>query len=377
MIYLDHAATTPMRPGVWESMASFANDRFGNSSGVHEVSRRAKNALEDARERIAALIGATPMEIVFTSGGTESDNLALKGAVFNRSSRTGLITMATEHEAVLETADFVRRTGHGVTVTGVDRTGQVMEQDLAEAVTADTVVVSAMMVNNETGLVSDVRRLVDMVKGADPEVLFHTDAVQGFSSEEIDVRVLGVDLMTITGHKFGGPKGAGLLYVREGTRLEPLLHGGGQEMGRRSGTHDVAGAVGLATAMEQAVEDRSRFCSVVGGIRDDFEKRAVEGIAGAEVNTSDAPRSPHHLNLRVPGVRNQTLLLRLDQAGVAASAGSACQSGAATVSHVLESMGLTPAEARESLRFSFGWSSTLDEAVEASSVLIDLVGELR
>ncbi|HEX9761489.1 MAG TPA: aminotransferase class V-fold PLP-dependent enzyme, partial [Acidimicrobiia bacterium] len=157
----------------------------------------------------------------------------------------------------------------------------------------------------------------------------------------------------------------------------PLLHGGGQEMGRRSGTHDVAGAVGLATAMEQAVEDRSRFRSVVGGIRDDFEKRAVEGIAGAEVNTGDAARSPHHLNLRIPGVRNQTLLLRLDQAGVAASAGSACQSGAATVSHVLESMGLTPAEARESLRFSFGWSSTLDEAVEASSVLIDLVGELR
>jgi len=377
MIYLDHAATTPMRPGVWESMASFANDRFGNSSGVHEVSRRAKNALEEARERIASLIGATPKEIVFTSGGTESDNLALKGAVFNGSSRTDLITVATEHEAVLETADFVRRMGHGVTVIGVDRTGQVMEQGLAEAVIAETVVVSAMMVNNETGLVSDIRRLVDMVKGADPEVLFHTDAVQGFSSEEIDVRVLGVDLMTITGHKFGGPKGAGLLYVREGTRLEPLLHGGGQELGRRSGTHDVAGAVGLATAMERAVEDRSRFRSVVGGIRDDFEKRAVEGIAGAEVNTGDASRSPHHLNLRIPGVRNQILLMRLDQAGVAASAGSACQSGAATVSHVLESMGLTPAEARESLRFSFGWSSTLDEAVEASSVLIDLVGELR
>ncbi|MEX0865626.1 MAG: cysteine desulfurase family protein [Acidimicrobiia bacterium] len=377
MIYLDHAATSPMRPGVWESMAPFANDRFGNSSGVHEVSRRAKNALEEARERIAALIGATPIEIVFTSGGTESDNLALKGAVLNGSSRSGLITVATEHEAVLETADFVHRMGHGVTVIGVDRAGQVMEHELAEAVTADTVVVSAMMVNNETGLVSDVRRLVDMVKGADPEVLFHTDAVQGFSSEEIDVRVLGVDLMTITGHKFGGPKGAGLLYVREGTRLEPLLHGGGQEMGRRSGTHDVAGAVGLATAMEQAVEDRARFRSVVGGIRDDFEKRAVEGIAGAEINTGDAPRSSHHLNLRVPGVRNQTLLLRLDQARVAASAGSACQSGAATVSHVLESMGLTPAEARESLRFSFGWSSTLDEAVEASSVLIDLVGELR
>jgi cysteine desulfurase len=181
--------------------------------------------------------------------------------------------------------------------------------------------------------------------------------------------------MSLTAHKFGGPKGSGLLYVREGTRIEPVLHGGGHELGRRSGTHDVAGAVGLATALEAAVEDRSRFVSAVGGIRDDFEKRIVAAIDGAIVNGGDAHRSPSSQS--PPAGIAQTLLMRLDQAGVAASAGSACQSGAAKVSHVLEAMGLTPDEARESVRFSFGWSSTQDEAVEAASVLIDLVEELR
>jgi cysteine desulfurase len=201
--------------------------------------------------------------------------------------------------------------------------------------------------------------------------------VQAFSSEDIDAEGLGVDLLSITGHKFGGPKGAGLLYVREGTALEPVLHGGGQELGRRSGTHDVAGAVGLAHAMEAAASDRGRFRSQVGQIRDDFEKRIAAGVPDLVVNTPEADRSSHHLNVRFPGVRNETLLMRLDRAGVAASAGSACQSGAAEVSHVLEAMGLTPTEARESVRFSFGWNSTADEAVEAADIVVGLVEELR
>jgi cysteine desulfurase len=208
-------------------------------------------------------------------------------------------------------------------------------------------------------------------------VLVHSDAVQALSSEPIDVEALGVDLLTITGHKFGGPKGAGLLYVREGTLLEPVLHGGGQELGRRSGTHDVAGAVGLATAMEAALADRPRFRSQVSQIRDDFEKRVVADVDDVVVNTPDANRSPQHLNVRFPGVRNETLLMRLDRAGVAASAGSACQSGASEVSHVLEAMGLTAKAARESVRFSFGWNSTADEAVEAADIVVGLVEELR
>ena len=364
MIYLDHAATTPMRPGVWEAMRPYADDVFGNSSGVHEVSRRAKNALEEARERIAIAIGAGPREIVFTSGGTESDNLAIKGASLSSIPRRGVVTVATEHEAVLETTDFLRRLGVPTSVVGVDRHGQVDLPSLVDAVDANTAVVSVMYLNNETGVIQDIAGIASAIEEHEPDVLVHSDAVQAFSSAEIDVDDLGVDLLTITAHKFGGPKGAGLLYVREGTALEPVLHGGGQELGRRSGTHDVAGAVGLATAMEAALADRSRFRSQVGQIRDDFEKRVLAAVPDAVVNTPETARSSHHLNVRFPGVRNETLLMRLDRAGVAASAGSACQSGASEVSHVLEAMGLSPGEARESVRFSFGWNSTADEAME-------------
>ena len=377
MIYLDHAATTPMRPGVWEAMRPYADDVFGNSSGVHEVSRRAKNALEEAREKVAAAIGARPGEIVFTSGGTESDNLAIKGTSLNSSPRRGVVTVVTEHEAVLETTDFLRRLGVPTGIVAVDRNGRVDLSSLIDAVDANTAVVSVMYLNNETGVIQDIAGLTSAITAHEPEVLVHSDAVQAFSSEDIDVDDLVVDLITITGHKFGGPKGAGLLYVREGTALEPVLHGGGQELGRRSGTHDVAGAVGLATAMEAAIADRSRFRSQVGQIRDDFEKRVLAGVPDAVVNTPETDRSCHHLNVRFPGVRNETLLMRLDRAGVAASAGSACQSGASEVSHVLEWMGLSPGEARESIRFSFGWNSTTDEAMDAATMVIDLIEDLR
>jgi cysteine desulfurase len=377
MIYLDHAATTPMRPGVWEAMRPYADDVFGNSSGVHEVSRRAKNALEEARERIAIAIGAGPREIVFTSGGTESDNLAIKGASLSSTPRRGVVTVATEHEAVRETTDFLRRLGVPTSVVGVDRDGQVDLPSLVDTVDANTAVVSVMYLNNETGVIQDIAGIASAIEEHEPDVLIHSDAVQAFSSAEIDVDDLGVDLLTITAHKFGGPKGAGLLYVRDGTALEPVLHGGGQELGRRSGTHDVASAVGLATAMEAALADRSRFRSQVAQIRDDFEKRVLTAVPDAVVNTPETARSSHHLNVRFPGVRNETLLMRLDRAGVAASAGSACQSGASEVSHVLEAMGLSPGEARESVRFSFGWNSTADEAMDAATIVIDLIEELR
>lgn len=365
-----------MRPGVWEAMRPYADDVFGNSSGIHEVSRRAKNALEEARERVAFAMGAGPREIVFTSGGTESDNLAIKGASLSSNPRQGVVTVATEHEAVLETTDFLRRLDVKTAVMEVDPRGAVDLPALLDAVDANISIVSVMYVNNETGVIQDIGGIAAAVKEREPDVLVHSDGVQAFASEEIDVDDLGVDLLTITGHKFGGPKGAGLLYVREGTALEPVLHGGGQELGRRSGTHDVAGAVGLATAMEAATADRARFRSQVGQIRDDFEKRVLAAVPDVVVNTPESMRSSHHLNVRFPGVRNETLLLRLDRAGVAASAGSACQSGASEVSHVLEAMGLSPSEARESVRFSFGWNSTADEALDAAAILVDLLEEL-
>jgi cysteine desulfurase len=377
MIYLDHAATTPMRPGVWEAMAPFAAEAFGNPSGVHGISRTAKNALEEARELMAELIGANPMEIVFTSCGTESDNLAIKGPVLSGTGRHGLVTTAIEHEAVLETADFLKRLGYPVTIAGVDASARVDPDEIAGGVSDETAVVSVMMVNNETGTIQDIPAISAAVKGASPEVLVHSDAVQAFGGMAVDVDELGLDLLTISAHKFGGPKGSGILYVREGTTLEPVLHGGGQELGRRSGTNDVASAVGIATAARLALDDRLRFDTEIRAVRDRFQKALVSGIEDVEINTPAEGRSGHHLNVRFPGVRNETLLMLLDQRGVCASAGSACQSGAATVSHVLEAMGLSPGAARECARFSFGWTSTAKEADEAAEIVVDLVDRLR
>jgi cysteine desulfurase len=288
-----------------------------------------------------------------------------------------VVTVATEHEAVLETSDFVRRLGMPVTVVGVDPEGRVDLDQWLAANDNGTTIVSTMLVNNETGVIHDVAAIAREVRARDPEVLVHTDAVQAFGSESIDVRALDVDLMSLAAHKFGGPKGAGILYVRQGTVLEPVQHGGGQELGRRSGTHDVGRAVGMAMAMDLAAADREDFGHRVRQIRDDLEKRLTAGIEGLVVNTPESGRSPHHLNVRFPGVLNETLLVRMDLAGVAASAGSACQSGASEVSHVLEAMGLTPDQARESIRFSFGWTSTFEEAEEVADLVTTLVGQLR
>lgn len=365
MRYLDHAASTPTRPEVWAAMEPLVLDSFGNPSGSHAVSRRAKNALEAARESAAGLLGCAPTEVVFTGGGTESDNLAVKGAALAGSG--GVVTVATEHEAVLESARFLARMGRDVTVLDVDATGRVDPAAVGHAAEGASVV-SVMTANNETGTLQPIREIVEAVDGRAP---VHTDAVQAFVSVPLDVRELGVDLLTLAGHKFGGPKGTGLLYVREGTALEPLLHGGGQELGRRSGTHDVAGAVGLVAAMEAAVEDRGRFVEEVTAIRERFEG-LLEGVANRTV-----PREltlVQHSHLRIPGIHNETALIRLDRAGVAASAASACQSGATTVSHVLTAMGLTAREARECLRFSFGWSSTAADAEVAAEALRTLAG---
>jgi cysteine desulfurase len=361
-VYLDHAATTPMRPGVREAMEPFLTDGFGNASGSHGVSRRAKNALEDARERVAGHLHCLPQEIVFTGGGTEADNLAVKGLAL-AGGIGGVVTVATEHEAVLESAEFVRRLGGEVTVVGVDSDGRVDPGRIASAVTDRTRVVSVMWANNETGVLQPLREIAEALGG----VPLHTDAVQAVVSE--DVSSEGVDLLTIAGHKIGGPKGVGALYVRDGLKLEPVLHGGGQELGRRSGTHDVAGAVGLAAALDAAVADRADFRRRVALIRSTFEAR-VESVAGRTVPPELT--LVQHSHLRVPGRRNETLLVRLDQSGVAASSASACQSGASTVSHVLAAMGM--AEPREHLRFSFGWNSTLDDARRAGEALCDAVG---
>ncbi len=371
MLYVDHAATTPMRPEVAEAMRPFYSDTFGNPSGVHEISRRAKDALEEARERVAQILRCEPLEVVFTSGGTESDNLALKGAALAAGRRGGVVTVATEHEAVLQSAAVLSRIGCPVKILGVDRDGLVDPEAVAAAVDEETAVVSVMWANNETGVIQPVAEIAAAVRAVSDRVLVHSDAVQAAVSEEVTFD--DVDLLTIAGHKFGGPKGVGVLVVRSGTLLEPVLHGGGQELVRRSGTHNVAGAVGFATALELAVADRERFRRDVGEARRRFEERLISKRPDVVINAPEDRRLVQHSHVRIPGTRNETVLIRLDRAGVAASAGSACQSGASTPSHVLTAMGRTFEEARESLRFSFGWTTRPEDGDELADAVVAAV----
>lgn len=370
MLYLDHAATTPMRPAVWEAMEPFVAETFGNSSGSHGVSRRAKNALEEAREVIAGLIGARPQEIVFTSGGTEADNLAIKGPAL-ASSKGGVVTTAIEHEAVLESAHFLAGLGYPVVEVPPETSGSVDPDRFAAGIGPDTVVASAMTANNETGAVLPIAAIAQAVRSVAPKVAIHTDAVQTFNSEDINVEELGIDLLSLAAHKFGGPRGVGLLYVRAGTALEPVQHGGGQELGMRSGTHNVMGAVGMAVAAQMAVLDRSHFRARVGAERDAFESRLGE-LLGA-IPTIAGERLPQHAHLRFPNKINETLLIQLDQGGVAGSAGSACQSGAVTPSHVLTAMGMSASQAAECLRFSFGWTTEPGDGVRGAELVAGVI----
>ncbi len=363
MIYLDHAATTPMRPEVWDAMAPFASEAFGNPSGSHGVSRKAKNALEEAREEAASMLGCRPMEIVFTGGGTEADALAIQGRAVGGG---GVVTTSVEHEAVLESADFLGRRGSRVVRIPVDRQGMVDPDRVVEAVDASTAVVSVMAANNETGAVLPVGEIAGRVKAKWPQVPVHTDAVQYYVASDISVDEWGIDMLSLSAHKFGGPKGVGLLYVREGTGLEPVLHGGGQELGRRSGTQNVMGVAGMVAAMRCSQQERARFLSNVGEARRGFE----EALAGVAVRTID-DRLLQHSHLRFPGFNNEILVIRLDQRGVAASTASACQSGASKVSHVLTAMGYTATEARECLRFTFGWTTTPEEGRRAGKIVLE------
>jgi len=376
MIYLDHAATTPMRPEAREAMEPYLGEHFGNPSGIHGISRRAKNALEASRERAAELIGATdPLEVVFTGGGTESDNLGVAGPVLATGQhRRGVAVSAIEHEAVLETAGFLERLGHPSTVVPVGADGRVDPDEAAAVLSSNVAVLSVMAANNETG----VRQPVAAIAAAAHElgIVVHCDAVQAMVSEPVLVAYLGVDLLTVASHKLGGPKGVGLLWVRRGIDLEPVLHGGGQELGRRSGTHDVAGIVGMVAAMEAAAADRDRFRREVAAAREVFERRVIPAL-DAEVTASPDDRLVQHSHLHLPEISAESLLIRLDGAGVAAAAGSACRSGAVATSHVLEAMGIGPGQAGSSLRFSFGWTSSVDEAAAAAELVVELAEGLR
>lgn len=375
MIYADHAATTPLRPEARAAMEPFLGDAFGNPSGLHGVSRRAKSALEDARERAAAVLGAAhPLDIVFTGGGTESDNLGVAGVALAGGGRGGVVTTAIEHDAVYETARFLDRLGCPVTVVGVDARGSVDPDEVAAAVGPGTAVVSVMAANNETGVVQPVSAVAEAVGG---RCLVHTDAVQWAVSRPATFAALGADLITLASHKLGGPKGVGLLAMRPGIDLEPVIHGGGQEVGRRSGTHDVAGIVGMVAALEAAVADRARFAAVVGEARGRFERRLLALVPAAVVTGVEGDRLVQHSHIRLPGADAETLLIRLDTAGVAVSAGSACHSGAIVGSRVLAAMGWEADEAAGALRISFGWTTEPSDGEAIADAIGALVGARR
>lgn len=367
-IYLDHAATTPIRAEVLAAMQPFLGVRFGNPSSTHRWGREARAALDEARERTAQCIGAHPDEVCFTSGGTEGDNLAVLGPWrgVREAGRTAIVSTPIEHKAVLAAVHQAAREGAEERMLRVEPSG-IVERASFEALVDDNVALCTIMwVNNETGTVQPIAQLAQYAKARG--AVFHTDAVQAFGKVEVDARRVPFDLLTLSGHKIGAPKGIGAIYIRRGTQLEPLMHGGAQDRGRRPGTENVAAAVGLARAAELIVAERERECARLEMLRDALQVALMARIPDAVVHGQDAERAPHILNISVPGTDSESLLMALDLAGVAASSGSACQSGSVTPSHVLAAMGVRPDIASAAVRMSLG-SLTTDECVQRVALL--------
>jgi cysteine desulfurase len=376
-IYLDHAATTPVRREVVEAMQPFFGARFGNPSSTHRWGREARVALDEARERLAHCLGASADEVVFTSGGTEADNLAVLGCwrVRRGEGRRAVVSTAIEHKAVLGAVHQAVREGAEERTLRVSPEGVVERDSFDRAVREDVAVCTIMWVNNEIGVVQPVEELATAAK--DRAVTFHTDAVQAFGKVAIDARRTPFDLLTMSGHKIGAPKGIGALFVRRGTPLEPLLHGGTQDRGRRPGTENVALAVGLALAAELALAESDAECRRLGELRDALERALLERVPDAVVHGRGARRAPHILNLSVPGTDSESLLMALDLAGVACSAGSACQSGSVSPSHVLIALGVEPDLASAAVRMSLGCLTTDDCVQRVSQLFPALIGKAR
>lgn len=376
-LYLDHASSTPVRPDVLEAMRPWLTGPAGNPSSLHRLGQRARQALEVARERVAACLGARPTEILFTSGGTESNNLALLGAAraAGPRGRRHLLASAIEHQAVLNVLRALEREGFTLTLLPVDGEGFVARDALRDALRPETALLSLMLANNETGVVEPVAELAPLLR--ERGILLHTDAVQAVGKLPVNVEALGVDLLSLSAHKFNGPRGVGALYVRAGTRIEPVLFGGHQERRLRPGTENVAGVVGLARALELAQQELPTWPARLAALRDRLEQAVFSRIPGAVRNGPADARLPHILNVAFAGVEGEALLLALDVRGVCLSTGSACTSGATEPSHVLQAMGLEPARARGSVRFSLGPGNTPDQIDRVVEHLAQAVTALR
>ena len=375
-IYLDNNATTRVAPEVLEAMLPFYGEVFGNPSSVHGYGQEAKEALDLAREQVADLLNSEPNEIVFTAGGTESDNLAIRG-VMEAAPGTArhLVTSQIEHHAVIHTCQHLEKRGVEVTYLPVGREGVVDPEQVARALREDTRLISVMVANNETGALQPVRQIGEIAR--ERGVIFHSDAVQAAGKIPLDPGELGVDLLTISAHKFHGPKGVGALFVRKGTRLRPLLYGGGHERNRRAGTENVPQIVGLGRAAELARKSMDEEGERVGRLRDWFEQEVQRRVPEVSVNGRNDSRLCNTSNLRFAGAEAEGLIINLDLAGVACSTGSACSSGAIEPSHVLTAMGLSPAEAFECLRFSLSRDTSREDLARVLDLLPDLVARQR
>ncbi|GAC1463906.1 MAG: cysteine desulfurase NifS [Gemmatimonadaceae bacterium] len=373
LVYLDHAATTPVREEVFEAMKPFFGPRFGNPSSTHRWGREARAALDEARERVGRCLGARPDEICFTSGGTEADNLAILGGwrALKARGRNAIVTTPIEHKAVLGAVHQAAHEGAEERFLGMTADGVVDPLSFDEVVDDQVAVCSMMWVNNEIGSIQPVPELA--AKARESGALVHTDAVQAFGKVSIDAQKQQFDFLSISGHKFGAPKGIGALFIRRGTHIEPLMHGGTQDRGRRPGTENVAAAVGLARAAELTLAESEAHCARIRKLRDRLEAGILATVPDAVIHGRGAERAPHIVNVSVPGTDSESLLMALDLRGIAASGGSACQSGSISPSHVLTAIGVRPDLASAAIRMSLGVLTTdhsIDRVIEVFPALV-------
>ena len=375
-IYLDHAATTPVSKAVLDAMLPFFTECPGNASAVYATGREARKAVEEARKQAAAAIGAEPREILFTGGGSESDNQAVKGTAFALKEKgKHIITTAVEHPAVLNTCGWLEKQGFKVTYLMPDREGRIDPEQVEQAVRKDTVLISVMAANNEIGTIEPVAEIGRIAR--EKGVTFHIDAVQAVGAMPVDVNAWNADMLSLSAHKFNGPKGVGALYVRRGTRIHSLIHGGEQERGLRAGTENTAGIVGLGRAIEIAVAAQKKNAEKTRRLRDRLTEGILASVADAYLNGPKENRLPNNCSVRFGGIDGEALLLRLDLAGIAGSAGSACTAGSQEISHVLKAVGLSDEEAKSSLRLTVGPENTEQEIDEAVAAVKDIVADLR
>ncbi|MCL6518416.1 MAG: cysteine desulfurase NifS [Armatimonadetes bacterium] len=376
LIYMDNAATTPMHPEVLNAMIPYLTEEYANPSTLYSFAGKPRQAVEDARAQVASLIGANTKEIYFTSGATESDNWAIKGTAFALKSKGNhIITSAIEHHAVIEPCEFLKKQGFDITFLPVDSDGLVDPEDVRNAITERTILISIMHSNNEIGVIEPIAEIGEIAR--EKGVLFHTDATQSVGKVPINVNELKVDMLSLSAHKFYGPKGVGALYIRKGVRIENFMHGGGQENGKRAGTHNVPGIVGLGKAAELAKETMAEEAEYLTRLRDKLTQGILTRIPDSRLNGHPTKRLPNIVNVSIKGVEGESMIISLDMLGICSSSGSACTSGTLEASHVLLALGLPHELAHASLRLSLGRENTEEDVDTVINALPDIINRLR